>query len=122
MFSFRLRQLREEAGWTQEELALKLNLTQSTIAYYENDRKKPTLENAKIIAKLFNISLDYLIGFSDTQNAETLYEEKKAYSVSDRLFKDIEELSTRSKKDLENYLQLLKLRDKQNKNNSINNS
>ena len=47
MFSFRLKQLREEAGWTQEELALKLNLTQSTIAYYENDRKKPTLENAK---------------------------------------------------------------------------
>lgn len=120
MFSFRLRQLREEAGWTQEELALKLNLTQSTIAYYENDRKKPTLENAKIIAKLFNISLDYLIGFSDTQNAETLYEEKKAYSVSDRLFKDIEELSTRSKKDLENYLQLLKLRDKQYKSNAIN--
>ncbi len=122
MFSFRLRQLREEAGWTQEELALKLNLTQSTIAYYENDRKKPTLENAKIIAKLFNISLDYLIGFSDKQNSGTLYEEKKAYSVSDRLFKDIEELSSRSKKDLENYLQLLKLRDKQNKNNSINNS
>lgn len=120
MFSFRLRQLREEAGWTQEELALKLNLTQSTIAYYENDRKKPTLENAKIIAKLFNISLDYLIGFSDKQNSGTLYEEKKAYSVSDRLFKDIEELSTRSKKDLENYLQLLKLRDKQYKSNAIN--
>ncbi len=120
MFSFRLRQLREEAGWTQEELALKLNLTQSTIAYYENDRKKPTLENAKIIAKLFNISLDYLIGFSDKQNSGTLYEEKKAYSVSDRLFKDIEELSSRSKKDLENYLQLLKLRDKQYKSNAIN--
>ncbi|NLN48990.1 MAG: helix-turn-helix transcriptional regulator [Clostridiales bacterium] len=113
MFSFRLKQLREKAGWTQEELAAKLNLTQSTIAYYENDRKKPTLENAKIIARLFNISLDFLIGFTDNINDVALKEEYNNYSISCDILEDIRKLSPQGKKDLENFIELLKLRDKQ---------
>ena len=113
MFSFRLKQLRENAGWTQGELAAKLNLTQSTIAYYENDRKKPTLENARIIADLFNISLDYLVGSSDNKCPLAISEENKDYSASSKLLKDIKALSPKSLKDLEDYIELLKLRDKQ---------
>ncbi len=115
MFSFRLKQLRENAGWTQEELATKLNLTQSTIAYYENDRKKPTLDNAKVIAGLFNISLDYLIGFSNNQDTVSVKEENKNYSIPHSVIEDINNLSPRSIEDLKNYLELLKLRDSQYK-------
>lgn len=116
MFSERLKYLRENAGWTQKQLAKKLNLTQSTIAYYENDRKKPTLENAKVIAELFNISLDYLFGISD-KNLLVLQEEKKFYSASDNLIEDINSLSPKSLEDLKNYIKLLRLRDMQNDSN-----
>jgi transcriptional regulator with XRE-family HTH domain len=110
MFSSRLRQLRENSGWTQKDLAKKLNLTQSTIAYYESDRKKPTLENAIIIAKTFSISLDYLLGINNTQSV-TVMEEEKPYAVADKFSEDINSLSPRGQKDLKDYIELLKLRD-----------
>lgn len=110
MFSSRLRQLRENAGWTQKELAKKLNLTQSTIAYYESDRKKPTLENTIIIAKTFDISVDYLLGINNNQSV-LAREEEKPYTVVDKLSEEINSLSLRGQKDLKEYIKLLKLRD-----------
>ena len=116
MFSKRLKHLRENAGWTQKQLAKKLNLTQSTIAYYENDRKKPTLENAKVIAELFDISLDYLFGISN-KNILIAQEDKKSYSAADNLIEEINNLSPKSLEDLKSYMKLLKLRDRQSRNN-----
>lgn len=108
MFSHRLKRLREDFGLTQGELAKMLNLTQSTIAYYENGRKVPTLENAKIMAGIFNTSLDYLFGISNNQ---PITNENKTASFSDKLSKDINNLSPESQKDLETFIKFLKFRD-----------
>lgn len=108
MFSHRLKRLREDFGLTQGELAKMLNLTQSTIAYYENGRKVPTLENAKIIAGIFNTSLDYLFGIPNNQ---PITNENKTASFSDKLSKDINNLSPESQKDLETFINFLKFRD-----------
>ena len=111
MFSYRLKQLREKAGLTQDELAKKLNLTQSTIAYYENGKKMPTLENAMIIAKLFNVTLDYLLGLSTDKNEKTLKQSKKITSAADKFSEDMNNLSPKSQEELKKYIELLKLRD-----------
>lgn len=112
MFSYRLKQLREDLGITQDELAKMLNLTQSTIAYYENGRKMPTLENAIIITKLFNTSLDYLVGISNCRTIENIKENQATY-CSNILLNDINNLSPSSLKDLEDFIDFLKFKDMQ---------
>ena len=116
MFSCRLKQLRESLGMTQDELAKKLNLTQSTIAYYESGRKMPTLENAIIMTNLFNTSLDYLVGVSNCRTAENIKESEDIY-YSNTILDDTSNLSPESLKDLKVFIKFLKFRDIQ-KNNS----
>ena len=61
----RLKELREERRLNQEGLALKLNVSQSTISAYEIGERAPDLETLIEIANFFNVSLDYLAGLSD---------------------------------------------------------
>lgn len=111
MFSYRLKQLREDLGITQDKLAKMLNLTQSTIAYYESGRKMPTLENAIIITKIFNTSLDYLVGTSDCQTFENIKENQISYYANKLLLDDINRLSANSLKELKNFIRYLKFKD-----------
>lgn len=61
----RLKELREEQRLNQEGLALKLNLSQSTISAYEIGDRVPDLDTLIAIANIFDVSLDYLVGLSD---------------------------------------------------------
>ena len=61
----RLRELREKRRFSQEGLALKLNVSQSTISAYEVGDRTPDLETLISIARFFDVSLDYLVGLSD---------------------------------------------------------
>ena len=63
----RIRQMRTDAGMTQEELAEKLGLQKSAIAKYENGRveniKRSTIQK---MAELFDKTPSYVMGFTDT--------------------------------------------------------
>ena len=61
----RLKELREERRLSQDGLALKLNVSQSTISAYEVGDRTPDLETLIAIAQFFGVSLDYLAGQSD---------------------------------------------------------
>ena len=65
LFSQRLQQLRKEENLRQSDLAEKLNTTQRRISHLESGKIEPDLATLVAIAKLFNVSLDYLIGLSD---------------------------------------------------------
>lgn len=64
-FQKRLKELREEKGITQVDLAKALKTSQGLISQYESGAKHPGLEVIKRIAKFFNVSTDYLIGDTD---------------------------------------------------------
>lgn len=64
-FSERLKELREERGLSQRQLALELGYSNKTIALWENNINIPSLENAKVIAVFFKVSIDYLAGLED---------------------------------------------------------
>lgn len=57
-----LRQLRKEKGYSQEQLAQKINKSKSLISKYENNQKLPTLETLIDLSVLFDVSLDFLAG------------------------------------------------------------
>ena len=63
--SIRLKELREEKGLTQSELAKALNYTQTTIARWEAGNRSPNLDCLTALAKFFDCTTDYLLGLTD---------------------------------------------------------
>lgn len=64
-FCKRIKELRESEGLTQKALAEKLNTTNSTVCDWEKGRTQPDLEMLAKLARLFEVSTDYLVGLSD---------------------------------------------------------
>lgn len=62
-----IRKMRKARGWTQVELARKLNASQKVITTYEHSQRTPTLENLKKLAVIFGITLDELAGTKDVK-------------------------------------------------------
>ena len=67
IFGKRLKELRKENKLTQQELVIKLNceITQASIARWENNLRVPNLDAVITLAKFFNVSLDFIAGLVD---------------------------------------------------------
>ena len=61
-FGKRLRQLRTEHGFSQEELAYRVGMDVSYLSELENGKKEPCLIKLKEISQGLGISLSRLIG------------------------------------------------------------
>lgn len=62
-----LKNLRINAGMSQKQLADVINVSQQSINKYENHDVEPNIETLIAIAKLFDTSVDYLIGITDVK-------------------------------------------------------
>ncbi len=62
----RIRDLREDADKSQEEIAKVIGTSQSYYAQYENGKRAIPFERVIILAKYYNVSLDYIAGLIDT--------------------------------------------------------
>ena len=64
-FGKNLRALRESAGIGQVKLALakQLNVSKGIISLWENEKREPTMSYLIALAKYFDVSIDYLVGF-----------------------------------------------------------
>ena len=71
IFASRLVQLRHLSGMKQREMAQFLNLDRSTYTYYENDKTRPDFQTLIRIARIFNVSIDYLLGMENTDKQAT---------------------------------------------------
>lgn len=67
-FSSRLIDLRKQKGLTQEDLAKLLCKKRSTISGYETEGKEPDFETLCLMAKFFEVSVDYMLGNSDCRS------------------------------------------------------
>lgn len=63
----RLKDLREQRHLNQQGLALKLNVSQSTISAYEVGERTPDLNTLIDMANFFHVSLDYLAGLTEVK-------------------------------------------------------
>lgn len=61
-FGIKLRELRLNAGLTQQQLAAQLGITKSVVSYYELQERYPSPEVLIKIASVFHVSTDYLLG------------------------------------------------------------
>lgn len=63
----RIRDLREDNDLKQKDLASYLSVDQSTYSDYENGRINVPVDMLIKIAEYYNVSLDYLVGRSNTK-------------------------------------------------------
>ena len=61
----RLKNIREDFDKSQEEIARVIGTTQSYYAQYENGKRAIPFERMVLLAKYYNVSLDYFAGFID---------------------------------------------------------
>ncbi len=61
-----IRRLRKKHGLKLTELAEKLNFDKGNLSKMETKGDYLTINNAIIIANFFNVSTDYLLGFSES--------------------------------------------------------
>ena len=60
-FSQKLQLIRKNKGYTQEELAGKLDVSRQAVAKWESGQVYPDISNLIQISKLFNVTVDYLV-------------------------------------------------------------
>lgn len=60
-FKDNLQKLRNNANFTQEQLAEKLNVSRVTVSKWETGRGYPNLESLKLMAKVFGVTVDDLL-------------------------------------------------------------
>lgn len=66
----RLRECRKKKGVKQSEVADQLSVQRQIISYYESGTRKPNLEDLIMLADFYNVSLDYLVGRTDTPTTD----------------------------------------------------
>lgn len=88
----RIKNLRKQYNMTQDELGLKLNGTRNAISQYETDKRIPTSTTLSKLAKIFNVSTDYLINGNNTNFKPTLskHDELDIQKRLERLMNDLD--------------------------------
>jgi transcriptional regulator with XRE-family HTH domain len=89
----RIKQLRKEKEWSQEDLARAIGATANQISRYETCRIVPSIETLAKLAQAFDVTSDYLI----MENAS-----RKPFRMEDidllKYFEDIQNLTDNDKK------------------------
>ena len=63
----KLKDLRKDYGYTQGEIAKKLNISQRAYSHYENGSREIPLELLIDICKIYEVSLDYMAGLKNRE-------------------------------------------------------
>lgn len=61
IFADKLIDLRKKNGWTQEDLAEKMNVSRQSVSKWESAQSIPDLEKLLRLSALFGVSTDYLL-------------------------------------------------------------
>lgn len=67
MIGDRIKQLREQAGYSQAVLAKKLSVTRSSVNAWESGLSAPTAIYLIELAKLFHVSSDFILGLDTSK-------------------------------------------------------
>lgn len=101
MLAKRLRKLREEKSYTQQEIAKKLDLTKGAYGAYERGTNTPDAQTLLKLANIFDVTTDYLLGRVDNK--------KQLYGLSEEEKKLVEIVKTLTPKQTESLTDMLNM-------------
>lgn len=61
MLGARIAALRRDAGWSQAELARRLQVSPSAVGMYEQGRREPSAATLVELSRIFGVTTDYLL-------------------------------------------------------------
>ena len=64
-YNERIRDIREDNSFTQQNIADLLHIGQRTYADYESGKTRIPIDSLLILAKHYDVSMDYITGASD---------------------------------------------------------
>ena len=67
-YNERIRELREDNNYTQQNIADILHIGQRTYSDYESGKTRIPIDSLIILAKFYNVSMDYISGISNQKN------------------------------------------------------
>ncbi|HBI91567.1 MAG TPA: AbrB family transcriptional regulator [Terrisporobacter glycolicus] len=68
MISMNLKTLRKINKYTQEEVAEKINVSRQSVAKWENNESVPDINSCVKLTKLYNVTLDNLVNYSEEKS------------------------------------------------------
>lgn len=94
-FSRRLKELREESGLTQEQLANELGVSRGAISYYEKGTRTPDIEFIDSLYAFFNFEypIEYIMGYSNNKKKDYV-DMFELYGLTDYACKVLSEPTT----------------------------
>lgn len=99
-FGNRLKEARLNKGLSQEELADAMNLSQASISQFEKGLRLPTPANISKFAEVLDVPREFLAG------------EDEGRFEKEMLMRNIKSLSPESIKKINDYIELLKIKEK----------
>ena len=92
-----LKYIRKQKNMSQEQLGQHLGFGKNTISQYENGIREPNLDTIKKIARIFNVSIDYLVG-NNSENIDVL-EQNNMGNINPERFETIKLINNLSDED-----------------------
>ncbi len=102
-FKDRLKQLREQKGMTQDDLAQRLQITKSAVSGWERGERHPRFDMLDEVADIFDCDINYLLGNSDEQKPYPRYPEDESIARTEREISDDERLFLNQYRRLSDY-------------------
>ena len=87
-FGQRFARLRKSKGYTQEQIAEKVNISYQAVSKWENDISSPDISILGELATILGVTVDELLGRVDPSRVE-LVEENKRKNIKDMVLKII---------------------------------
>lgn len=111
----RLKEARKAANLTQAQVAAYVGVNQNTYSYWENEKTKIDNLSLQKLAKLFSVSIDYLLGndVENSQTAEIIFTTEEIMHI-----KKYRQLNADGKKEVESFINF-KLKQQNEKNAAI---
>lgn len=66
----KIKELRKEAGFTQKQLAMLLNKSETGFASWEQGLSEPSVNDIRMLCSILEVSADYLLGLEDETGAK----------------------------------------------------
>jgi len=102
----KIRQLRKQKNWTQDELGTKVHIDGRHICRYENNRLIPGRKVIKRFAEVFGISVEELLGGNGETAPEYLIQDKEFL----KLIQEIEEMDQEDQFVVKRFLETMAMK------------
>ena len=101
----RIKELRKKQGISQQKLADILEVHQTAVSQWETGRTAPDIEASAQMARMFHVSVEYLLGLEEETPTES-----ELKGVDFALYREASDLTAADKEDVLKFIHFLKNR------------